>query len=143
MNIGSSSYSYIQIQQILTSELTTSPKFGKLIKQLIAAKLNLLNGANGDCITTTVSSADTLIGSTVYGKEPTDISSTNLNLEDINAITEKLTQFNNGMVVGNCVNKNCNKYNMSLDNLRLKAKAKLEKKDNLSFSEWLKSGLWI
>jgi hypothetical protein len=64
MNLGSVAYTAAQLAQILDE-----PAGGNALlilgHQLIAAKLNILNGANPAPIAATITQADTLIGSLV------------------------------------------------------------------------------
>jgi hypothetical protein len=63
-----------------------------LAHQLIAAKLNIANGADGTAAAQAIQDADTLIGALVIPP----VGNGNLPPADTSALTETLTQFNEG-----------------------------------------------
>ena len=100
LSLGSVEYTDLQ----LCSNLKTPAAGNGLIAlahQLIAAKLNVANGANASAITATISSADALIGSMVVPP----IGSGYLHSSQTSALTDALARYNEGAVgPGHCGN---------------------------------------
>lgn len=63
-----------------------------LAHQLIAAKLNIANGADGSSINTTITQADALIGNLIVPPIGTGY----LSPADVSAYVQALTEFNEG-----------------------------------------------
>jgi hypothetical protein len=70
-----------------------------LMHQLIAAKLNIANGADGSAVATDIANADALIGSL----SPPPIGTDTLSPASVNAIATDLDNYNNGLLgPGHC-----------------------------------------
>ena len=98
MTLGSVHYTAAQLESILN----TSPVGNGLISlahQLIAAKLNIANGADGSAVTSTIAAADALIGSLVVPPAGSGF----LAPATTSALTSALDDYNNGVTgPGHC-----------------------------------------
>jgi hypothetical protein len=96
--LGTVNYTQLQLQSILD----TAPKGNGLITlahQLIAAKLNIANGANGSSIVSTIVAADALIGSKVVPP----VGNGFLDPSAVSALVDALDDFNSGITgPGHC-----------------------------------------
>jgi hypothetical protein len=91
LSLGGTSYTKVQLLSVLTEPVAGNGSIS-LAHQLIAAKLNIANGADGSTVAAAISSADSLIGSLVVppvGNGFLDPSSTG-------ALTGILDTYNNG-----------------------------------------------
>ncbi len=96
--IGTVTYTAAQLLQIL-NQPTQGNGLVSLAHQLIPAKLNLANGADGSTIAGTISAADALIGALVIPP----IGSGSLAPSQTRAYTQTLGDFNNGIIgPGHC-----------------------------------------
>ena len=100
LTLGSVNYTAAELQAILN----TSPSGNGLIilaHQLIAAKLNILNGADGTVVNATIAAADAQIGALVV--PPTGGSSDSLTPASVNSNSHILDDWNNGITgPGHC-----------------------------------------
>lgn len=106
ITLGNVAYTDAQLCAILNTNAGTGQNQNGLIilaHQLIAAKLNLLNGTSNSCIQTTINAADALIGNLVVGSDSLPSSSTS-------ALTQVLDDYNNGRLncAGHCGNETGN-----------------------------------
>jgi hypothetical protein len=91
LTLGTVNYTAAQLQSIFD----TAPKGNGLIAlahQLIAAKLNIANGADGSSIAATIAAADALIGGLVVPP----VGSGTLTSAQVAALVTALTNFNEG-----------------------------------------------
>lgn len=91
MMLGTVHYTAAQLQDINYATGATNGLV-KLAHQLIAAKLNIANGADGTSIAATIASADALIGSRVIPP----VGSGSLTNAQVAALNEALTAYNEG-----------------------------------------------
>jgi hypothetical protein len=98
LTLGNVSYTQAQLLAIL-DQPTQGNGLVSLAKQLIAAKLNVANGADASAVSSTIASSDALIGNLVvppFGSGYLAPSSTS-------ALTETLDDYNNGIIgPGHC-----------------------------------------
>jgi hypothetical protein len=92
MNLGSVHYTAAQIESILQQNPIVGNGLLSLAHQLIAAKLNVANGANASTISATITHADSLIGSLVVPPIGSDTLPTSTTSSDNDA----LDTWNNG-----------------------------------------------
>lgn len=92
LTLGSVTYSQSQLLAILGTAVKGNGLVS-LAHQLIAAKLNLLNGANPLGVSAAIATADALIGSLVAPP----IGSGSLAPQDVSSLTQTLDDFNNGL----------------------------------------------
>jgi hypothetical protein len=92
LTLGSTTYSKAQLLDILNQPVVGNGLIS-LAYQLIAAKLNIANGANGATVTTTIADADALIGALVVPP----VGSGSLQPSDTGALTTALEAFNAGV----------------------------------------------
>jgi hypothetical protein len=98
MTLGSVSYTAIQLQSIFNTPVEGNGLIA-LAHQLIAAKLNIANGANGTTINATIAAADALIGGLVVPP----VGSGNLATSVTSALNDALAAFNQGQTgPGHC-----------------------------------------
>jgi hypothetical protein len=101
MTLGSVLYTASEWQSIFNQPVAGNGLIS-LAHQLIAARLNIANGANGSSISSVLSDADALIGSLVVPP----VGDGSLSTSAVSALVEKLTQFNEGTLPGGP--KHCN-----------------------------------
>jgi hypothetical protein len=89
--LGTVNYTDLQLQSILDTPASGNGLI-TLAHQLIAAKLNIANGANGSAIAASISTADTLIGGLVIPP----VGSGSLLPADTSALVTALTAYNEG-----------------------------------------------
>lgn len=92
LNLGSVAYDRTQLQSIFNQSVQGNGLVS-LAQQLIAAKLNIANGADASAIAATVAQADTLIGSLVVPPVGTG----NLHPSATSALGTALDNYNNGV----------------------------------------------
>jgi hypothetical protein len=96
--LGTVNYTQLQLQSILDAPVKGNGLIS-LAHQLIAAKLNIANGANGSSIASTITAADALIG----GKVVPPVGSGSLSTSSVAALVDALTAFNEGVTgPGHC-----------------------------------------
>lgn len=100
--LGTTAYSVNQLQAILDTPVQGNGLLN-LAHQLIAAKFNLLNGASGTALGTSISTADTLIGSLVVGVDVVTNGSNPALYAQMIAVKDTLASFNEGQIgPGHC-----------------------------------------
>jgi cysteine-rich repeat protein len=98
LQLGSVTYTKVELIAILKTPVKGNGLI-QLSHQLIAAKLNIANGASDADIKVTIQAADALIGSLVIGEDELSTSQTS-------ALNDKLDAFNNGKIgPGHCGDK--------------------------------------
>jgi hypothetical protein len=98
LNLGSVLYTKAELLSILGTPVGGNGLIS-LAYQLIAAKLNIANGADGSAVTATITAADTLIGSLVIPPVGSDY----LSPAATGALTTALDDYNNGVTgPGHC-----------------------------------------
>ena len=98
--LGTTAYDATELCSILQTQAKGNGLIA-LAHQLIAAKLNIANGAPDTDVAAAISDADTLIGSLVIAP----VGNGYLSPADTSALTETLTQFNEGTIgPGHCNN---------------------------------------
>jgi hypothetical protein len=98
LTIGTVNYTAAQLQAIL-NEPANGNGLLILAHQLIAAKLNILNGADGSTVAATIANADAMIGALV----PPPVGSDTLLPSDVSALATTLDNFNMGLIgPGHC-----------------------------------------
>lgn len=90
-NLGSVHYTAAQLEAILANNAVVGNGLLSLAHQLIAAKLNLANGANGSGIASTIAAADAMIGALVVPPTGSD----SLAPAATSALTSALDVWNN------------------------------------------------
>jgi hypothetical protein len=90
-SLGSVHYTAAQLEAILANNAVAGNGLLSLAHQLLAAKLNLANGANGSSIASTVAAADALIGALVVPPSGSD----SLAPAATSALTSTLDVWNN------------------------------------------------
>jgi hypothetical protein len=90
-NLGSVHYTAAELEAILANNAVIGNGLLSLAHQLIAAKLNLANGANGSSIASTIAAADALIGALVVPPSGSD----SLAPAATSALTSALDVWNN------------------------------------------------
>lgn len=93
--LGTRMYSFEELKAIL-NEPARGNGLISLAHQLIAAKLNVANGADASLIASYITQADALIGSLVV--PPTSGSSDFISPSQTESLTQKLDDYNNGLV---------------------------------------------
>jgi hypothetical protein len=91
VTLGSRSYTQAEALQILNQPVRGNGLVS-LAKQLIAAKLNIANGASGASIAQTIMDADALIGGLVVPP----IGNGHLSTSSTSSLTDALTSYNEG-----------------------------------------------
>lgn len=100
--LGTTAYSVNQLQAILDTPVQGNGLLN-LAHQLIAAKFNLLNGASGTALGTSIATADTLIGSLVVGVDVVTNGSNPALYAQMIAVKDTLASFNEGQIgPGHC-----------------------------------------
>jgi hypothetical protein len=104
MNLGNTTYTAAQLDAILAQPVQGNALL-ILSKQLIAAKLNVLNGANASEISGTIASADALIGNLVAPPVGSDVVASSSALgQQMTSLAATLDAYNNGrMNVPRCL----------------------------------------
>lgn len=98
LKLGTVTYSKSQLMQIL-SQPTSTNGMTNLTRQLIAAKLNIANGASSSSISTAIQQADAMIGSRVAPP----IGNGSLSTSQTSSLVGQLDAFNNGVTgPGHC-----------------------------------------
>jgi hypothetical protein len=98
LTLGNVNYTAAQLLDIL-NESSSGNKFLLLAHQLIAAKLNIQNGADPSSVSATIANADALIGNLV----PPPIGSDDLPNNPTVGYANQLDDFNNGLIgPGHC-----------------------------------------
>lgn len=98
LTLGSANYSASQLLSIFNKSVSGNGLIS-LAHQLIAAKLNIANGANPSSVAGTIAAADALIGLLVVPP----VGSGYLKPKDTSALTQMLDDFNNGLLgPGHC-----------------------------------------
>jgi len=95
LSLGTTSYSQTDLLNILNQPVKGNGLVS-LAHQLIAAKLNIANGASGSVIATTIANADSAIGGLVVPP----IGSGSLSTSSVGSLVTALDNFNNGLVAG-------------------------------------------
>lgn len=96
--LGTVNYTQLQLQSILDAPVKGNGLIS-LAHQLIAAKLNIANGANGSSIASTITAADALIDSLVVPP----VGSGYLSPSSVSTLVDALTDFNEGITgPGHC-----------------------------------------
>jgi hypothetical protein len=96
MELGNVNYSASELDDILDAP-TGGNALASLGKQLIAAKLNVLNGADDSQIADEIALADNLIGNRVIPPVGSDTVANNTQLgQQMNAVKDELDEYNNG-----------------------------------------------
>lgn len=93
LQLGTTSYTQAQLLSILRQPVSGNGLV-LLAHQLIAAELNIANGAPGSCIQQTIADANALIGSLVIPPVGTGY----LSPSDVSALADTLDQYNDGML---------------------------------------------
>jgi hypothetical protein len=93
LQLGNTTYSQDQLLLILHQPVRGNGLV-LLAHQLIAAELNIANGAAGSCIQQTIADANALIGDLVIPPVGTG----NLSPTDVSALADTLDQYNDGML---------------------------------------------
>lgn len=100
--LGTTAYNVTQLQSFLDTPVQGNALMN-LAHQLIAAKFNLLNGANGTALGTSISTADTLIGSLVVGVDVVTSGSNPVLYAQMISVKDTLASFNEGDIgPGHC-----------------------------------------
>jgi hypothetical protein len=98
LTIGNVAYNSTQLSDIMSNAVATNG-LTILARNLIAAKLNIANGADGTSINATISQADALIGNLIVPP----VGSDSLTIQQTVQLSVALLQFNNGGIgPGNC-----------------------------------------
>jgi hypothetical protein len=98
LTLGTVHYTAAELESILNEPVGGNGLID-LAHQLIAAKLNIANGADGSAVATTIAAADALIGSLVVPPVGTG----SLAPGDVSALVTTLDQFNQGLIgPGHC-----------------------------------------
>jgi hypothetical protein len=104
LTLGTVNYTELQLCSILNLPGAGGNGLLTLAHQLIAAKLNIANGADGSAIASTISAADAMIGSLVI--PPVNSSMSSLPPSQTNTLTSALTAYNEGTTgPGHCGNE--------------------------------------
>jgi hypothetical protein len=93
--LGTVTYTETQLLAILNQPVKGNGLVS-LAHQLIAAKLNLANGAGGTAISGTIASADSMIG----GLLVPPAGGGSLSTSSVGSLVSLLDQFNNGLLTG-------------------------------------------
>ncbi|HET9371100.1 MAG TPA: hypothetical protein VFO19_12660 [Vicinamibacterales bacterium] len=102
LTLGTVNYTALELQSIMNAPVAGNGLIS-LAHQLIAAKLNIANGANGAAVAATIAAADALIGALVVPPVGTDA----LAPSATSALVDVLTQFNEGAIgPGHCPSGN-------------------------------------
>lgn len=100
--LGTTAYNVTQLQAFLDTPVQGNGLMN-LAHQLIAAKFNLLNGASGTALGTSVTSADALIGSLVVGVDVVTTGSNPVLYAQMIAAKDTFANFNEGSIgPGHC-----------------------------------------
>ena len=97
LTLGTVNYTNLQLLAIFNQPVQGNGLLS-LAHQLIAAKLNIANGADGTSIQQTIADADALIGAQVI--PPTNGSTTSVKPNTVSSLVSKLDDYNNGLVPG-------------------------------------------
>jgi len=100
LTLGSQTYTQLQLLNILMSS-TTSDASLVLARQLIAAKLNIANGADGTPVTSTITDADAVL-SLYSGTLPYAVRTNTTNGHRMVNDAAILDRYNNGLVTTGC-----------------------------------------
>ena len=95
MALGTTTYTQTQLLNILKQPVKGNGLVS-LAHQLIAAKLNVANGASGAVIAASIASADTTIGSLVVPP----VGNGSLSTSSVCSLVSALDQYNNGLATG-------------------------------------------
>ena len=95
LTLGTVTYTETQLLAILNQPVKGNGLVS-LAHQLIAAKLNLANGASGTAISGTIASADSTIGGLVVPP----VGGGSLSTSSVGSLVSLLDQFNNGLLAG-------------------------------------------
>ena len=93
LQLGNVTYNRQQLQSIMENAVRTNALVS-LAHQLIAAKLNIANGADSSCIQATIAAADALIGDLVVPP----VGNGFLLPRDTSGYVNTLTQYNEGFL---------------------------------------------
>ena len=95
LTLGTVTYSQAELLRILNQPVKGNGLVS-LAHQLIAAKLNIANGASGSAISTTIATADSTIGALVVPP----IGSGALSTSSVGSLVNTLDTYNNGLLAG-------------------------------------------
>lgn len=98
LTLGANSYTDVQLESILRTEVGGNGLIS-LAHQLIAAKLNVANGASATTIQTAITQADALISTLGASKIP-PIGTASLDPSAVSSLVNTLTQYNEGKLAG-------------------------------------------
>jgi hypothetical protein len=95
LTLGTTTYTQAQLLSILNQPVKGNGLVS-LAHQLIAAKLNIANGASGSAINSTIASADAIINGLVVPP----VGSGSLSTSSVSSLVNLLDQFNSGLLSG-------------------------------------------
>jgi hypothetical protein len=95
LTLGTVTYSQTDLLKILNQPVKGNGLVS-LAHQLIAAKLNIANGASGSAIATTIATADSTIGALVVPP----VGSGSLSTSSVGTLVNALDSYNNGLLSG-------------------------------------------
>ena len=104
LTLGSQTYTKTQLLTILRTPTGTGPKADAsliLANQLIAAKLNIANGANGTPVNSTIADADAVL-SLYTGMLPYRVRPNTTNGQRMVNDASVLANYNNGLLTTGC-----------------------------------------